>query len=133
MSELPLIRVAIALVFRDDRLLVTRRRLDTHLGGFWEFPGGKLEPGESLEACAEREVLEETGVVCHARGRRRPISHEYPERHVEIHPVECDWLRGEPVAREVSEAVWVPRSRLGELEFPPANAGLLKELSRPGG
>jgi len=122
------VEVAIALVWRGERLLVTRRPAGVHLAGFWEFPGGKLAPGESPEACAEREVLEEVGIVARARGRRPRVEWEYPERRVTLHPVDCDWLEGEGAAREVAELRFVERHELATLEFPKANAGLVSAL-----
>jgi mutator protein MutT len=124
------IDVAIALVWRAERLLVTRRLPEAHLGGLWEFPGGKIRMGETPDDAAMREVLEETGVVVRARGRRTPIEWRYPERTVRLHPVDCDWLEGEGEPRGVSELRWVGLSDLVLLEFPPANAALLAELSR---
>jgi mutator protein MutT len=123
------VEVAIALVWRGGLLLVSRRRAADHLGGLWEFPGGKRNAGESAEACAEREVLEEVGVTVRARSRRGPIVYDYPDRVVTLTPVDCDWVTGEPRALEVAEARWVELSLLGELDFPPANAPLLRELS----
>jgi mutator protein MutT len=123
------VEVAIALVWRGGLLLVSRRTADVHLGGSWEFPGGKLEPGESVEACAEREVLEEVGLVVRARARREPIVYDYPDRVVTLTPVDCSWVSGEPRALEVAEVRWVELSLLQELDFPPANAPLLRELS----
>jgi mutator protein MutT len=124
------IEVAIALVWRSGRLLVTRRLPAAHLGGLWEFPGGKLRTGETPDAAAEREVLEETGVVARARARRAPIEWRYPERTVRLQPVDCDWVEGEGERRGVADLRWAAVAELGELEFPPANAALIAELSR---
>ena len=121
--------VAIALVWRERQLLVSRRRAEDHLGGLWEFPGGKRRPDESAEACAEREVSEEVGVIVRARGRREPIVYDYPDRVVTLTPVDCDWISGEPRALEVAEVRFIELRALSELEFPPANAPLLRELS----
>jgi 8-oxo-dGTP diphosphatase len=122
------IEVAIALVWRSRRLLVTRRLPDTHLGGLWEFPGGKIRHGETPDAAVEREVLEETGIVTRARGRRAPIEWRYPERTVRLHPVDCDWLEGEGEPRGVADLRWAAPGELEKLEFPPANAELIAEL-----
>ena len=59
---MPVIDVAAALVFRDGKLLITQRHADAHLGGLWEFPGGKREPNETFEACLARELREELGI-----------------------------------------------------------------------
>lgn len=128
MSAKPLVVVAIALVFREGRLLVTRRPSGVHLAGLWEFPGGKVRSGESPEACAERELVEEVGVVARARRRREAIDWEYPERRVTLHPVECDWLEGDGTLREVAELRWIEPRELTELSFPDANANLIRSL-----
>src|ERR1035438_758060 len=61
-STMPVIDVAAALVFREGKLLITQRYADAHLGGLWEFPGGKREPNETFEACLARELREELGI-----------------------------------------------------------------------
>ena len=122
------VEVALALVFRANRVLVTRRLDGVHLGGSWEFPGGKLRNGETAEACAVRELAEETGVVARARSRRPAIDWTYPERSVRLHPVDCEWLAGEGEMREVAELRWVTLDELSTLVFPPANAELVRAL-----
>lgn len=123
-----LIRVAIALVWHEERLLVTRRPEGTHLGGHWEFPGGKLEPGETPELCVVREVSEEVGLRVAARSRRASIEHTYGERSVQLQPVDCELLGGELRLLEVSDARWVLRHELLTLTFPDANRSLIAEL-----
>ena len=122
------VEVAIALVWDDERLLVTRRPVGTHLEGLWEFPGGKLESGETPEACAVREVLEEVGLRVAALRRRAPIRHSYRERDVVLHPVDCDLLGGELRLLEVSDARWHLPHELSALSFPEANRALIAEL-----
>ncbi len=122
------IEVAMALVLRARRLLVTQRPAQVHLGGLWELPGGKLAPGESVEECVVREVREETGIVILARRRLPTIEWDYPERRVALHPVECDWVSGEGELIEVAGLCWATRAELALLRFPPANAGLIDEL-----
>jgi 8-oxo-dGTP diphosphatase len=128
MSELISIQVALALVWREGRLLVTRRPSGVHLAGYWEFPGGKIRPGEAPEAAAEREVREEVGIGCRARACRAAIAHTYPERVVVLYPVDCDWLEGDPILRGVSAAEWAAPERLADYDFPPANAELIARL-----
>jgi 8-oxo-dGTP diphosphatase len=127
-----LVDVALALVWKAGRLLITRRPWQSHLGGYWEFPGGKLELGESARGAAEREVHEELGVRCRARQERPSIQYSYPDRRLRLHPVDCDWLEGEPVARQVLNFLWVEPAALGDYQFPPANAELLEALTRAG-
>lgn len=122
------VEVAIALVWRDGRLLVTRRLEGAHLAGFWEFPGGKLDATETPEACAVREVAEETRVVVAPRSRRDVIVWEYPDRVVTLHPITCDWLGGDGECVEVAELAWFAPAELSALTFPPANAALVASL-----
>ncbi|MFN3653438.1 MAG: (deoxy)nucleoside triphosphate pyrophosphohydrolase [Armatimonadota bacterium] len=129
MSSSQPVEVALALIWRDGCLLVTRRPQNVHLGGFWEFPGGKCLPGEAPEACAEREALEEVGVRCRARDRRSPLRFTYPERSVVLYPIDCDYICGPPQALQVAEWRWVPAAELKDLSFPPANQPLMDELA----
>jgi len=124
--------VAIALVFRGRRLLVTQRQAAAHLGGLWEFPGGKVRAGEGVEACAVREVFEETRVVVTARDVRATIEWDYAERRVALHPVECDWVSGEGELVEVANLAWATSVDLSTRAFPPANAELIRELCASG-
>ena len=122
------LEVAIALVWRAGRLLVTRRPPGVHLAGLWEFPGGKLRTDESPEACAERELVEEVGVVARARARRSSIEWTYPERRITLHPIDCEWVEGDGSPREVAEVRWIDLGELATLDFPPANAELVRTL-----
>jgi mutator protein MutT len=122
------IEVAIALVWKDAQLLIQRRPLEGHLPGLWEFPGGKLEPGEKVDVCVAREVWEEVGVVCSPRAPRSPIDHVYPDRRVRLYPVDCDWVRGIPEARSALEVLWIAPGTLWQYDFPAANAVLVRSL-----
>ena len=85
----PVIEVTAAVVERRERFLVTRRDPAKHLGGLWEFPGGKREPGESLEACLEREIREELGARARVGARIAVVPWAYPERRVLLHFFRC--------------------------------------------
>jgi mutator protein MutT len=120
--------IAIALVWRQGSLLITRRPEGKHLAGLWEFPGGKCLPAESAEECAVREVREEVGVACEAVTVRPVIEYAYPDRTVRLHPVDCRCLGGAPRALDVAEWAWVAPGDLGRYSFPPANEELLRAL-----
>src|SRR5689334_8360627 len=126
----PMLMIALALIWKDGWILISRRRSDQHLGGLWEFPGGKCEAGESPEACAVREALEEVGITCVAEATRQAIVHEYAERTVHLIPVDCRYLSGDAYPLCVDEARWVLPAELAEFEFPDANHSLLAELTR---
>ena len=123
----PRIVVTAAVIERDGRYLVTRRLRGTHLAGFWEFPGGKCDPGEPLAACLEREIAEELDTRVLVGAEIHHVAHEYPERIVELHFFRCE-LRGEPRAVLGQEMRWVARGELASLEFPPADAELIGML-----
>jgi 8-oxo-dGTP diphosphatase len=120
--------VTAAVVERGGLFLVTRRQKGVHLEGFWEFPGGKCEPDESLGACLRRELREELDVDARIGDEVFTTTHAYPERRVELHFFECELL-GEPRALVGQELRWVPRAGLAALDFPPADAELIERLA----
>jgi 8-oxo-dGTP diphosphatase len=121
--------VTAAVIERGGRLLVTRRLQGTHLEGYWEFPGGKCDAGESLEACLVRELREELAVEAIVGGKILTTSHEYPERRVELHFFTCELL-GDPAPQMNQDMQWVPREALVSLKFPPADDELVALLAR---
>ncbi|HEX2056244.1 MAG TPA: 8-oxo-dGTP diphosphatase MutT, partial [Nitrospiraceae bacterium] len=120
--------VAAAIIARDGRYLIARRKLDTHLGGFWEFPGGKCEAGESLEDCLRRELQEEIDVIISGAVPFQTIRYDYPEKTVELHFFRCSIEAGEAKARDCSEIRWVDAKEFTLYRFPPADEGILKAL-----
>ena len=123
------IAVAAAIVERDDAFLVTRRQQGVHLEGYWEFPGGKCEPGESHAACLAREMREELAVDVIVGAEVHATVHAYPERNVELHFLRCE-LRGDPAPQQGQAMRWVPRAELAALPFPPADEEVITLLTR---
>ncbi len=128
MTDRQSIDVTAGLVFRDGRLLITQRKPEAHLGGLWEFPGGKLEPGESFEAALVRELAEELAIEVEVGPLIEEISHDYPEKSVRLKFFQCRWLRNEPHPHDVQALVWIGRAQLLDYEFPAADARLLDRL-----
>ena len=126
---MPPIVVAAAVIERDGRLLITRRLAGTHLAGSWEFAGGKCEPGESLEVCLTRELLEELGVSARVGPTVMTTVHEYADRSIELHFMTCA-IDGVPQPLLNQEMRWVARYELDALDFPPADAALIEQLKR---
>ena len=122
--------VTAAVIERDGRLLVTRRQAGVHLEGYWEFPGGKCDGAETLEACLARELREELDVDARIGEEIFTTTHEYPERAVELHFFRCEFT-GQPRPLLGQEMRWVPREELQALEFPPADEELIRVLRRP--
>ncbi|MBI1842428.1 MAG: (deoxy)nucleoside triphosphate pyrophosphohydrolase [Verrucomicrobia bacterium] len=130
MSSSPVIRVAAGLLFRAGRLLIAQRLPDSHLGGLWEFPGGKLETGETHAECLVRELREELDVEVEALEQIAEARHAYPEKSVEIVFLRCRWLKNEPRPVQCANIAWVGRDELDRFPFPPADAGILDVLTR---
>jgi mutator protein MutT len=128
MSQTALIVVTAAVIERDGRLLVTRRLEGSHMGGFWEFPGGKCEPGEPPETCLARELLEELGLAATVREEIYRTTWAYAGRVLDLRFFECD-VGEEPCALLGQEIRWVQRGELEALEFPPADAELITRLT----
>jgi len=127
---LPDVVEVVAALIQDDqgRYLITRRRGGSHLAGMWEFPGGKREPGESLEAAMRRELTEELSASFSVGERVETVTWEYPERTVVIHFYRCRRESGTLEPRESQAMEWVAPERLKELEFPPADRELISRL-----
>ncbi|HEX4999034.1 MAG TPA: 8-oxo-dGTP diphosphatase MutT [Terriglobia bacterium] len=126
------ITVVAAIIRRDEKILITRRPQGAHLGGLWEFPGGKTEPGELLEAALKREILEELGVEISVLEERFAVEHAYPEKTVGLHFFECRIESGEPAAIAVDDILWVPPQDLALYDFPEADKDLIALLTRKG-
>lgn len=122
------IEVSAALIFRGGQLLITQRHASAHLGGLWEFPGGKREPGETFEQCLVREIREELGVEISVGDLFEEIAHDYPEKSVHLKFFICQLLAGEPQPLECAAVKWIGRAELAAHEFPAADAQLLARL-----
>jgi mutator protein MutT len=122
------IDVAAGLIFRDGRLLITQRQPDSHLGGLWEFPGGKRKPDESFEQCLARELREELGVEVSVGETFESLTHVYPEKTVCLKFFVCRLIRGEPQPLGCAAVKWVGKSGLADYDFPAADARLLKKI-----
>lgn len=122
------IEVAAALVFRDGKLLITQRRPEDHLGGLWEFPGGKREPDESFESCLVRELKEELGIEIDILELLDSITHVYPEKTVRLKFFRCRWRQNEPQSLGCHAFAWIEREQLDAYPFPAADARLLLRL-----
>ena len=124
----PSCRVTAGLVRKNGKLLVSKRRKGSHLEGFWEFPGGKQEKGESLSECLERELLEELGIRVTVGPGVAPVLHDYAKKRVALYGFCCTWLRGEPKALECQEFRWVALSELTDLKLPPPDMKIIRAL-----
>ena len=124
-------RVDVAAALIQDaagRYLITRRREGSHLAGLWEFPGGKVDPGETLEACLRRELAEELSGTFTIGPKVETIEWSYPERTVILHFFRATLESGVITPLEDQAMAWVEAERLGDYDFPPADRALIDRL-----
>lgn len=128
-----IVEVSAGLVFRGGKLLIAQRPASSHLGGLWEFPGGKREAGETSEQCLIRELREELGIEIRVGDLFETITHSYPEKTVHLRFFRCLWERNEPRALHCAGLKWVGAEELADQEFPAADARLLQRLRQDPG
>lgn len=126
------INVVVGILLRPQadstQILIARRPDNSVLGGFWEFPGGKIESDETPAQCVEREFTEELGIEVAAGQALDVIEYQYPHGLVHLHPFLCRWTTGRPSNLQVAEHRWVTADQLADFSFPPANADLIDKL-----
>jgi A/G-specific adenine glycosylase len=143
-SELPMIEsraplphktIGVAVIWGEEgRILIDRRRQEGLLGGLWEFPGGKVELGETLEACIEREIKEELGIEIGVDRHLITVDHTYTHFRVTLEVYHCHHLSGEPQPIECDQVRWVTLEEIDQYPFPTANVRIIEALrqSSPG-
>jgi 8-oxo-dGTP diphosphatase len=123
-------KLVVAALVRDGAgILMSRRRADQPMPGLWEFPGGKVEPGESPTDALMREVREELGCEVAVGRIHEVVFHAYPEFDLYMLVYTATISRGTPAAIEVAEIAWVEASRLPELDLLPADYPLARALA----
>ena len=123
------LRVVAALVYRDGKILFTQRQKGKHLPALWEFPGGKVEQGETDEEALKRELLEEVGVEIEMGPCCFETRYGYVTRAVHLRVFRCQISEGEPQALDVKAVKWVDRKDLIQLNVPPADVSFIHELA----
>jgi len=121
----PLVPIAIAVVEHEGKYLLQQRTSGQVLAGKWEFPGGKIEPGETPAEAAVRETLEETGLAVRVERTLLEVRHSYEHATVQLHFILCRPMTGSP-PRESTR--WVTAAELSGYDFPAANRPLLQML-----
>ena len=118
--------IAVGVIWNDkNQVLVQRRPDDGLLGGLWEFPGGKQEPGETLEETVQREVHEELGINIEVNDKIIAVKHAYSHFKITLHAYHCQYVSGEPTPTAASAWQWVALEDINELGFPKANKKVL--------
>jgi A/G-specific adenine glycosylase len=128
-SPIPHKMIGVAVIWNEEGLvLIDKRKADGLLGGLWEFPGGKVEPGETVEACIKREIQEELGIEIEVRDRVITIDHAYAHFKVTLDVFNCGLIRGEPSAIECDEVRWVTLEEIEQFPFPKANEKIIDAI-----
>jgi 8-oxo-dGTP diphosphatase len=122
------LQVACAVLVRDGLVLATQRSAAMSLPLKWEFPGGKIRPGERAADCLARELDEELGIAVTVDRALAATTHDYRDFTVTLHPFLCTIAAGEPTLHEHAAARWLPPARLGELDWAEADLPLLAAL-----
>lgn len=128
-GEKPHHEIAVAVVEREDEVLIARRPEDKMLGGLWEFPGGKQEDGEDLREAVVREMNEELGVTVGVGEKIDEVPHQYSHLSITLHAYRCEITEGEPSSREGQEWKWVRSDDLNNYAFPKANKEILETIT----
>lgn len=122
------IDIGCAVIFKGRKILITQRKPGDSFGEYWEFPGGKVEAGESLETCLIREIREELAVEIQPERLLAKALHPYPEKVLVLHFYLCRWVQGEPQKIDCHDFAWVSPEELVRYKFPPADGGVIEDL-----
>jgi len=129
--RIPSVHVAAAVIELNDKLLVSRRLDSAHQGGKWEFPGGKLEEGESAAQALVRELQEELGITALEYHPLIQVHYDYPEKRVLLDVWKVSRFEGNAYGREGQIIQWLSRKQLCDYEFPPANSPIITAARLP--
>ena len=128
-KPLPHKQIGVAVITDEQgNILIDRRKQEGLLGGLWEFPGGKIEPGEAVEDCVRREIKEELGIEIEVQDRLITIDHAYTHFKVTLNVFNCKHLSGEPQPIECDEVKWVTLDEIDEYPFPKANGQIIEAM-----
>jgi mutator protein MutT len=122
----PHLQVTAAVILRDDLVLLARRQPGSRHGGRWEFPGGKREPGETLEECLVREIVEELALVVTVERRLTSVEHDYGDFSLTLHAYIC---RTAEIPDEGPDRVWVRPDRVGDFDLLPPDRKIASALT----
>ena len=127
--EIRQIEVVAAVIFDGTKILATRRG-SGNMAGQWEFPGGKIEPGETHQEALKREIMEELGIIISPDSFLLTIEYDYPEFHLVMHCYKCTILFGAPRLLMHSSAMWISPQELDNLNWLPADIQVVDYLKK---
>jgi len=124
----PVIPCGVAVIRRGREFLISQRNKDDTLGSYWEFPGGRKNPGETFEQCVVRESKEELGIRVAVEGKLMDVRREYADHVIWLNFFMCSHVSGEPQPLESQQVLWTDVERLSTFNFPPANEPVIEKL-----
>ncbi len=125
--------IGVAVIWNQQgQILIDRRLPEGVMGGLWEFPGGKIEPGETVEECIQREILEELGIKIEVGEHLLTIDHTYTHLRVSLTVHHCLHIQGVPQPLECDEVRWVNLDELDKFTFPQANTQIIDLIQKNG-
>ncbi|RAS69348.1 8-oxo-dGTPase [Vibrio diazotrophicus] len=124
------IHIVAGIIFNQDKsqIFITKRPDNLHKGGFWEFPGGKVEDGESIEQAMTRELEEEIGIEVTEQHLFEHLEYDYPEKSLKFDFIVISSFNKEPYGKEGQEGLWVDIAELVNYQFPEANVPILERV-----
>ena len=132
-TQVPHKLIGVAVIWNQQgQILIDRRPPKGVMGGLWEFPGGKMEPGETVEECIQREILEELGIDIEVVEHLITINHTYTHLRVSLNVHHCRHIGGAPQTLECDEVRWVYLNELENFTFPEANAQVIDVIQENG-
>lgn len=123
-----IVHVAVGVIKKNNAIFICKRANDQHQGGLWEFPGGKVEAGESVFVALKRELIEEVGLTIHSSSQLMVIEHDYGDKCVKLDVHVVSNFSGEAHGAEGQPSEWVAISELENYDFPEANAEIIEKI-----
>ncbi|WP_165312213.1 8-oxo-dGTP diphosphatase MutT [Vibrio ziniensis] len=124
------IHIVAGIIFNEDKsqIFITKRPDNLHKGGFWEFPGGKVEEGESVSQAMARELEEEIGIEVTEQHLFEHLEYDYPEKSLKFDFIVISHFNNEPYGKEGQDGLWVDIAALANYQFPEANVPILERV-----
>ena len=123
-----MLHVTCAIIEHENKILICQRSERMKLPLKWEFPGGKVETGESKEDCLKREIREELGLEIEIESALTAVEHHYPEFSLRLYPFLCKWTGGSLAIAEHAQAIWVDKNELQDYDWAEADVPIMNEL-----
>lgn len=120
-----MIEVTAAIIEKGDKFLIARRAKGNHLSGFWEFPGGKIEKGETAEACLSRELNEELQIIVSVKRFVGESHFKYPNKTINLKAFTCSIIRGEIQLKDHDKVEWITLQEINQYKLAPADLQLI--------